>query len=521
MSYVALYRKFRPKTFEEVKGQDNIIKTLKNQIKIGKPAHAYLFCGTRGTGKTSVAKIMARAVNCKNPIDSSPCNKCEVCRSILNESSLEIVEMDAASNNGIENIRKIRDDIQYMPNLVKYRVYIIDEVHMLSNQAFNALLKTLEEPPSYVIFILATTEAHKIPITILSRCQRYDFKRISVNTISENLKGLCSMENIMIEDKAVNYIARLADGAMRDALSLLDECLAFHIDSTISYEDVLQILGTTDNDDFEKLLKAILSEDILQVFTVIDYLVMSGREISQFINDFIWYLRNLLIIKMSGAASCIIDESDENIERSRRISENISKDALKRYIKKLSELYNRLRYSNQKRVLLELEVLRLINPDMEENKEAILERISKLEKNTISKVYKNNIIVEDDESDIIQEKEVALDKAKYEDLILLKKEWHNIIEGLESSTKALFKGTIVECFDSKTFSIVFYDNTKYSLALNKDKIDELNKFLELQYKKSFKFNILFKKANNKENIKYITKDEIQKKINMDVEIEDY
>ena len=226
-SYMALYRKFRPDGFEDVKGQDAIVKTLKNQLAAGRIGHAYLFCGTRGTGKTSVAKIFARAVNCEHPADGSPCNECAMCRAIAAGTSLNVIEIDAASNNGVDNIREIREEVAYRPTEGRYKVYIIDEVHMLSIGAFNALLKTLEEPPEYVIFILATTEAHKIPITILSRCQRYDFKRISIDTISMRLLELVGKEGLGVEEKAVRYIARMADGSMRDALSLLDQCASF------------------------------------------------------------------------------------------------------------------------------------------------------------------------------------------------------------------------------------------------------------------------------------------------------
>lgn len=227
MSYTALYRKFRPAAFDEVKGQDHIVQTLQNQISANRIGHAYLFCGTRGTGKTSIAKIFAKAVNCEHPVNGSPCNECATCRAIAAGSSMNVVEIDAASNNGVDNIRQIREEIQYSPTEGKYKVYIIDEVHMLSIGAFNALLKTLEEPPAYVIFVLATTEAHKIPITILSRCQRYDFKRITIDTIADRLMELMDKEKITVEEKAVRYVAKAADGSMRDALSLLDQCIAF------------------------------------------------------------------------------------------------------------------------------------------------------------------------------------------------------------------------------------------------------------------------------------------------------
>lgn len=262
MSYTALYRKFRPGEFSEVKGQDHIVTTLKNQIKADRIGHAYLFCGTRGTGKTTVAKILAKAVNCEHPVDGGPCNECPTCKSIAAGTSMNVVEIDAASNNGVDNIREIRDEVQYSPTEGKYRVYIIDEVHMLSIGAFNALLKTLEEPPSYVIFILATTEAHKIPVTILSRCQRYDFKRITVDTITDRLKELTDREGVEVEEKALKYIAKSADGAMRDALSLLDQCISFYMGQKLTYENVLEVLGAVDTEVFSQMLRLIISGEI-------------------------------------------------------------------------------------------------------------------------------------------------------------------------------------------------------------------------------------------------------------------
>ena len=293
MSYVALYRKWRPRTFDEVRGQDAVCRTLKNQIMSGRVGHAYLFCGTRGTGKTSIAKIMARAVNCESPSGGNPCGVCAQCRSILEESSMNVVEIDAASNNGVDNIRDIREQVQYPPTEGKYRVFIIDEVHMLSAGAFNALLKTLEEPPSYVIFILATTEVHKIPVTVLSRCQRYDFHRITADVIASRLRELSDAEKIDIEDRALDYIARAADGAMRDALSLLDECIAFHPEERISYDQVLEILGAVDVATFAELFAAVSGGNAGEALRILDREFVRGREMGQFVNDFLWYLRNL------------------------------------------------------------------------------------------------------------------------------------------------------------------------------------------------------------------------------------
>ena len=243
MGYTALYRKWRPSTFDEVRGQDHIVTTLKNQIASGRIGHAYLFCGTRGTGKTSIAKIFARAVNCENPHNGNPCGECAACRAIATGASMNVVEIDAASNNGVDNIRQIRDEVEYSPADGKYRVYIIDEVHMLSTGAFNALLKTLEEPPSYVIFILATTEAHKIPITVLSRCQRYDFRRIDGETITGHLRQMADAEGIDVEDQALRYVAKKGDGSLRDSISLFDQCVAFYYGEKLTFERVLDVLG--------------------------------------------------------------------------------------------------------------------------------------------------------------------------------------------------------------------------------------------------------------------------------------
>ena len=262
MSYTALYRKFRPQEFEDVRGQEHIVTTLKNQIKADRVGHAYLFCGTRGTGKTTIAKIFAKAVNCEHPADGSPCGNCPSCKAIAAGSSMNVIEIDAASNNGVDNIRDIREEVAYSPTEGKYKVYIIDEVHMLSMGAFNALLKTLEEPPSYVIFILATTEAQKIPVTILSRCQRYDFRRITIETISGRLTELMEQEQVQVEPKAIRYIAKTADGSMRDALSLLDQCIAFYLGQSLTYDHVLEVLGAVDTEVFSVMLRKIIQKDI-------------------------------------------------------------------------------------------------------------------------------------------------------------------------------------------------------------------------------------------------------------------
>ena len=320
MSYTALYRKFRPVEFEDVKGQEHIITTLKNQIEANRIGHAYLFCGTRGTGKTTVAKIFAKAVNCEHPVNGSPCGECAMCRSIAAGTSMNVIEIDAASNNGVDNIREIREEVAYRPTEGKYKVYIIDEVHMLSIGAFNALLKTLEEPPEYVIFILATTEVHKIPITILSRCQHYDFKRISIETITDRMRDLMQEEQVEVEEKALRYVAKAADGSMRDALSLLDQCIAFYLGQKLTYDNVLEVLGAVDTDVFSRLLRSVIRRDVPKVLDIVDDLVMQGRELTQLATDFTWYLRNLLLVKTSDNIEDVLDVSTENMQQLQELS---------------------------------------------------------------------------------------------------------------------------------------------------------------------------------------------------------
>ncbi|MDE5910148.1 MAG: DNA polymerase III subunit gamma/tau [Lachnospiraceae bacterium] len=379
MSYTALYRKFRPATFEDVKGQDHIVTTLKNQIKAERTSHAYLFCGTRGTGKTTIAKIFAKAVNCENRTDGSPCGECAICKAIAAGASMNVIEIDAASNNGVDSIREIVDEVAYSPAEGRYKVYIIDEVHMLSIGAFNALLKTLEEPPSYVIFILATTEVHKIPITIMSRCQRYDFKRITIDTIAERIRELMEQEQVQIEDKAIRYIAKVADGSMRDALSLLDQCIAFHFGQELTYDKVLDVLGAVDTEVFSRLLRIVLKGDVTGTISLLEEIIIKGRELTQFILDFTWYLRNLLLIKNADGIEDVIDVSTENLARLKEESEIAENDVIMRYIRVLSELSGRIRYASQKRILVEMTLIKLCRPEMETDAQSLVDRIRQLE----------------------------------------------------------------------------------------------------------------------------------------------
>ena len=361
MAYQALYRKWRPAVFEDVYGQDAIVTTLKNQITSGRIGHAYLFCGTRGTGKTTLAKIFARAVNCEHAAEhgGSPCNECPICRSILSENSMNVFEIDAASNNSVEDIRRIREEVAYPPTEGRYKVYIIDEVHMLSTSAFNALLKTLEEPPSYVIFILATTDPQKVPQTILSRCQRYDLKRIKSDVIAARLRELSEAEGRKVEDRAIDYIARTADGSMRDALSLLHRCFSFMTGQELSYKDTLEVLGASDTSVFSGMYRSLCSGDVEGALRAVSDTVAAGREIYQFTNDFIWYLRNVLLCMSTRDASDLLDASEENIGRLREDAALTDKTFLIEMMSRMAELSNRLRFARDKRTLLEVELIRL------------------------------------------------------------------------------------------------------------------------------------------------------------------
>ncbi len=468
MSYMALYRKFRPTTFDEVKGQDHIVTTLKNQIRTGRIGHAYLFCGTRGTGKTTVAKILAKAVNCENPQDGEPCNQCETCREIIEGSSMNVIEIDAASNNGVDNIRDIKEQVQYSPASGKYKVYIIDEVHMLSIGAFNALLKTLEEPPEYVIFILATTEVHKIPITILSRCQRYDFHRITTNTIKQQLADLMEQEQVEVEDKALEYVARMADGSMRDALSLLDQCIAFYLGKKLTYDNVLEVLGTVDIQVYSRLLDYIKEENISDMMDLLDDVSSQGREWSQFITDFLWYLRNLLLVGKGSAASEALEVSTDQLKLLQEKAAGVEENTLIRYIRILSDLLNELRYATSKRILVEVELMKMCRPQMETDQNSLLERVRQMEEK-MNELIKNGVRMQQEPVSVSakpssqkntqepkQTLEERLPKAKAEELKDLIRHWKDIKRNLSPQMKfALQKASLMVNTEGTALKIMF------------------------------------------------------------------
>ncbi len=377
MSYMALYRKWRPDEFGEVKGQEHIVTTLRNQIKNDRVGHAYLFCGTRGTGKTTIAKLMAKAINCEHPVDGSPCNECASCKAIAEGNSINVIEIDAASNNGVDNIRQISNAVQYSPQSGRYLVYIIDEVHMLSMGAFNALLKTLEEPPEYVMFILATTESHKIPITISSRCQKYEFRRISIETIADRLADLLERENIKATNEALAYVAKAADGSMRDALSILDQCISYNLGKELTYDAVLETIGAVDTDVYIELFSAVSNGDTATAVEIIDKLIWKGKDISQFLNEFTGFIRNVLMLKLDSDMK--LEVSSDNRGRLVLLGADITEEYLINYINILQETATKVNYSTAKRVMLEVGIIKMSKPQMQTDFSAIEKRIGDLE----------------------------------------------------------------------------------------------------------------------------------------------
>ena len=378
MAYQAIYRKWRPAVFEDVVGQRHITKTLQNQIETGKVSHAYLFCGTRGTGKTTVAKILAKAINCENPKNGSPCNECSVCRGITDGSIMDVFEIDAASNNGVDNVREIIEDARYVATEAKYRVYIIDEVHMLSQGAFNALLKTLEEPPEHTVFILATTEAHKLPQTILSRCQRFDFKRISVEDIIRRMREIAMGEGLSITDDAYSLLAQLADGSMRDGLTIMERCIS-ETGGSLTYETVSSVLGIAGNAPLFAIADAVNEQNSAEIFEIIERLMKDGRDLNNFIDSLIGHFRNLLICKVTDKAEGLIDLDGETLVKLKAQAERTSFEKLSNAVTVLSAAKNEAKWAKEPRVIYELALIKLTRPEFDDSYGALLDRIKVLE----------------------------------------------------------------------------------------------------------------------------------------------
>ena len=529
MSYTALYRKFRPQEFEDVKGQEHIVTTLKNQIKAERIGHAYLFCGTRGTGKTTIAKIFAKAVNCEHPVEGSPCGICPSCRAITEGSSMNVIEIDAASNNGVDNIREIREEVAYSPTEGKYKVYIIDEVHMLSIGAFNALLKTLEEPPSYVIFILATTEAHKIPITILSRCQRYDFRRITIETISERLMELMEKEQVEVEEKAIRYIAKAADGSMRDALSLLDQCIAFYMNQKLTYENVLDVLGAVDTEVFSRMLRKIMAQDIPGVMGLFEQMIIQGREPGQFVVDFTWYLRNLLLIQSSDNMEDVLDISADNLALLKEEAKMLDAAQLMRYIRIFSELSNQIRYASQKRIMIEIALIKLCRPQMEEDYVSLVQRVEQLEKKLEEGVPMQAMTVQQTSmpysgaegaygqpsAESVQPK--PLPKAIPEDIRQVVKNWRSILQGVSGGLRNYLKMAHLSLAGDSQLLIILEDEVAEAFVNSDSHIQELMQAIASKIGREVEIKVQLNQSSQPFEESFV---DIGKMINMEITIEE-
>ena len=514
----ALYRAYRPQTFKDVVGQEHIIRTLKNQIENGNVGHAYLFCGTRGTGKTSTAKIFARAVNCIDSVNEEPCNECEVCKDILNDNIMDVIEIDAASNNSVDDVREIRENVKYTPAKCKYKVYIIDEVHMLSQGAFNALLKTLEEPPSYVIFILATTEPHKIPATILSRCQRFDFKRVTVQDMSSRMKEICEDVNIDVDERALNLIARNSQGALRDALSILDQCMSFS-DDKIEYKDVVDLLGTVNIEQLFEMAEYVIKEDTKKCLEILNEFVIWGKDIKNLIDDLIDHFRNLMICKVSTELDEIISLPEETIEQLKAQSSLIETNDIIRILNILSETQDNIKSSSNPRVLAEVSIMKLSQPMFDESKESLIKRLANLEeiiKSGNIKITTDNTTstVESQVTTGVENKqpeveEVYYEEVKSEDVKLVEKSWENILMNIKKDKNMPVYAILREAKDFNVYAndlyIIFDDN--FAFAKNK-----LNDPKTLGYIE----NVVRDTLNRSFSIKIILKSE-SKNINLEIE----
>ncbi|WP_123052597.1 DNA polymerase III subunit gamma/tau [Clostridium sp. JN-1] len=512
MAYTALYREWRPKNFDEVVGQEHITRTLKNQVKDNRIAHAYLFSGTRGTGKTSTAKILAKAVNCTNTKDGEPCNECEMCKKINAGISMDVIEMDAASKRRLEDIKDVIENVKYPPQDGKYKVYIMDEVHMLTQEAVNAFLKTLEEPPSNVLFILATTDPQKLPVTILSRCQRFDFRRIKNEDIFKRLRKITDEKGIFADDKSLNTIARMCDGAMRDAISILDEAISMG-GGKVEYENIINMLGLVTNENLINLMDNIIEKDIEKSMKVVDDIVLSGKDIYGFIREAITHLRNLLMVKVSQNPEEMLDMSEENINLIKEQAPKIRVEEIMRDIRILQEAEEQSKWTKQSRIFLELAVIKMCRIEYDSSKEVILARLNRLEgliKNGEIKVESKGA-----EKEKVKKPEVKISKNKSEKQ---QQDTNNIEENLHSKltlndVKKSWKD-ILETFKSRRHMVLFAALTTGEVVNCK------NGIITIRYDKNYSFNKKrLERSENKKAVEDIFSEMLKERVSIRYEVE--
>lgn len=522
MAYTALYREWRPRTFNDVVGQEHITTTLKNQILNNRIAHAYLFCGTRGTGKTSTAKVFAKALNCLDLKDGEPCNECEMCKKINEGLAIDVTELDAASNNGVDKIRDIIDDVKYPPQEARYKVYIMDEVHMLSAGAVNAFLKTLEEPPNNVIFILATTDPQKLPITILSRCQRFDFKRINNSEITARLRKIVNEQNVLADEKSLNLIARVSDGAMRDSLSILDQAISMG-NGNVDYCTVISMLGLVTNEHLFKLANAVIQRSVEKGIEIIEEVIYSGKDIYLFIKDLIAHYRNLLMVKVTNNPEEVLDMSEENIALIKEQGARLRAEEIMRCIRILQEAENNAKLSKQSRLYCELAVIKMCKIEYDTSSEVILTRLNKLEESlrngtikvsTASKeiekinnsktgnIETNKNIVKEE---IVNSSEVNIEVNSDSKVTIndIKKSWKDIIERFKARREMIISSLImigkpVDCSNG-IVTIEFDDQNEFaknrlSEAKNRDIINDV--FFEI-FREKLKVNFKVQSDDNR------------------------
>ncbi len=516
MAYQALYRRLRPQRFEDVAGQDHIIRTLRNQIENNRINHAYLFCGTRGTGKTTTAKIFARAINCVGE-GVKPCNSCDVCTSIMQGRNVNVIEIDAASNNGVDNVRDIIEEVKYPPTDCRYKVYIIDEVHMLSSGAFNALLKTLEEPPEYVVFILATTDPQKMPVTVLSRCQRFDFHRIDKDTMVKVLKDYMAEEGADVADDAIEYIAEISDGAMRDALSILDQCISFYTDSRVTLERVTEITGSVDRSVFFELTDAMNNNDGGRCMDIIDRVVLQGRDISRFTADMIMHLRNILLAVSTDGDTKALDYSKAYVDKLRLQGKSVGYDYALSLISSFSELANSIKFSANPRILLEVCVLKGCSPTTSYDLGSVDKRLKNIENKieegipvrTEAAIKLPNIEerAEEVEKPKESEKPIVIDKAVPEDIKKVIAGWNKFVKSIDAGVIRSVVAVLTRpAYLEDGFLTLVTVNNGALLVMEKYS-DDIKSQLEKYFEKQFDINIMTEERYNKRHAeKYGAKD---------------